>query len=45
VAVGGWDPHDLGDHLQRELGGDVDDEVAGAPVDDRVDDVAGDLTS
>ncbi len=37
------DAHHLGDDLKRELGGDVDHEVALAPPDDVVDDVDRDL--
>ena len=38
VAVLLGHAHDLGDRLQRELGREVDDEVARAPLDDVVDD-------
>ena len=38
LAVGLRHAHHLGDHLQRELGREVGDEVALAPLDDRVDD-------
>ena len=31
-------PHDLGDRLQRQLSGEIGDEVAGAALDDLVDD-------